>query len=85
MMSLNIKNQEAYQLARELTELTGETLTRAVTEALRERLTRLKKHQQKATAAELLDIGRRCASRFDVLMSSLDHDEWLYDEYGLPK
>ncbi len=86
-MSLNIKNQEAYQLASELAELTGETLTRAVTEALRERLARLKKHRQKASAAELLDIGRRCAARFDVnvSVSSLEHGEWLYDEHGLPK
>ena len=84
-MSLNIKNQEAYGLARELAELTGETLTKAVTEALRERLARLKAHQHKATVAELLEIGRRCATRFDVPMSSLDHGDWLYDEHGLPK
>ncbi|ETW92384.1 MAG: hypothetical protein ETSY1_43895 [Candidatus Entotheonella factor] len=84
-MKLDIKNQEASQLARELAELTGETLTRAVTEALRERLTHLKKRQQKATATELLDIGRRCTARFRASMSSLDHGEWLYGEHGLPK
>jgi antitoxin VapB len=84
-MSLNIKNQEAYRLASELAELTGETLTKAVTEALRERLERLKKHRQKATAEELLEIGRRCAARFTKPVSSLDHGDWLYDEHGLPK
>ena len=84
-MSLNIKNQEAYQLASELAELTGETLTKAVTEALRERLVRLKKQQHKATAAELLAIGRQCAARFNRPMTSLDHGDWLYDERGLPK
>jgi antitoxin VapB len=36
-MSLNIKNPEAYRLAQELAELTGESMTTAVTEALRER------------------------------------------------
>jgi antitoxin VapB len=33
---LNIKNDEAYELATELAQLTGETLTHAVTQALRE-------------------------------------------------
>jgi antitoxin VapB len=37
-MSLNIKNPEAHRLARELAEVTGGTLTEAVTEALRDRL-----------------------------------------------
>ena len=39
-MSLNIKNEETHQLARELVALTGETMTGAVTVALRERLER---------------------------------------------
>ena len=40
-MSLNIKNPEAHALAARLAEKTGETLTEAVTTALRERLARL--------------------------------------------
>lgn len=39
-MSLNIKNEEAAELTRELAEMTGETVTAAVTEALREQLGR---------------------------------------------
>ena len=39
-MSLNIKNEETYRLAHELAELTGESVTTAVTEAVRERLER---------------------------------------------
>ena len=39
-MSLNIKNEETCRLARELAELTGETITGAITVALRERLER---------------------------------------------
>ena len=34
-MTLNIKDPEAHELARKLAERTGETMTRAVTEALR--------------------------------------------------
>lgn len=41
-MRLNIKNEEADRLARELAALTGQTITAAVTEAVRERLTRVK-------------------------------------------
>ena len=39
-MSLNINNEETCRLARELAELTGETITGAITVALRERLER---------------------------------------------
>ena len=40
-MSLNIKKPEAHALAERLAKLTGETLTEAVTTALRERLARI--------------------------------------------
>jgi antitoxin VapB len=36
-MALSIKTDEADRLARKLARLTGETMTQAVTEALRER------------------------------------------------
>lgn len=39
-MALSIKTDEADRLARELSRLTGETMTQAVTVALRERLER---------------------------------------------
>jgi antitoxin VapB len=84
-MSLNIKNAETCQLATELADLTGETLTKAITEALRERLERLRKQRRKATATELLEIGRRCAAHVKKPVSSLDHGDFLYDEHGLPK
>jgi antitoxin VapB len=84
-VSLNIKNEETYQLATALAELTGETLTKAVTEALRERLERLRKQQRKAAATELLEIGRRCAAHIKQPVSSLEHGDFLYDERGLPR
>lgn len=40
-MSMNIENEETHRLARELAALTGESVTAAVTEALRERLERI--------------------------------------------
>jgi antitoxin VapB len=44
-MALSIKSEEADRLARELSRLTGETMTDAVTQALRERLEKLRRQQ----------------------------------------
>lgn len=83
-MSLNIKDPEAHQLAQDLAAATGETMTRAVTEALRERLERVRRQRHSAAlAAELLDIGRRCARSLKA--RPVDHATLLYDERGLPK
>jgi antitoxin VapB len=83
-MSLNIKDPEAHRLARKLAEQTGETMTRAVTEALRERLARLSRDRRpETTADDLLAIGRRCAATLKG--KPVDHGALLYDERGLPK
>jgi len=83
-VTLNIKDPEAHKLARELAERTGETMTRAVIEALRERLARLTRAQKpEATADDLLAIGRRCAATLKG--KPVDHGSLLYDERGLPK
>lgn len=83
-MTLNIKDPEAHKLARELAEQTGETMTRAVTEALRERLARVSRARRAdSMAKDLLAIGRRCAA--NVKGSPVDHATLLYDEHGLPK
>jgi antitoxin VapB len=61
-MSLNIKDREAHELAQALARETGETMTRAVTEALRERLQRVRRQRRpETTVKELLALGRRCA------------------------
>ncbi len=85
-MSLNIKNDEACQLASELARLTGETMTGAVTVALRERLEREKRHRgADALARELHAIGQRCASLLRPGPSAIEHGDLLYNEQGLPK
>jgi antitoxin VapB len=87
-MQLNIKSDEAYQLAAKLAELTGESLTTAVTEALRQRVDAEEKTRSiEIRKQEIRDIA--AAIRADLReagqpLSSLDHD-WLYDdETGLP-
>jgi len=56
-MALNIKDPEALNLARQLAEQTGETITRAVTEALRERLARYAQDTRNARTPALQYIG----------------------------
>ena len=83
-MSLNIKDPETHKLAQALAKETGETMTRAVTEALRERLERVRRRQQpEARVDELLAIGRRCAKALKG--NPVDHDELLYDARGIPR
>jgi antitoxin VapB len=81
--SLNIKDPEAHRLAEAIIRETGETITRAVTEALRERYDRLQSRRRKASAKELLAIAQRASAH--IKKPHLDHAELLYDEHGLPR
>jgi antitoxin VapB len=83
-MTLNIKDPEAHKLARTLAEITGESMTLAVTVSLRERLDRVKKSRKSdSRAAQLLAIGRDFASGLQG--ANIDHADLLYDDQGLPK
>lgn len=82
---MNIKNKDAYRLTKELAKLTGESLTTAVTQAVRERLTRMRAAHGVDRAERLLAIGRDCATHLKSPFRSIDHGQMLYDERGLPK
>ncbi len=85
-MSINIKNPETCRLARQLAGLTGETMTRAMTVALRERLIReTRTRSAERLARELEDIGKRCGSLLGPGPSAVEHGDFLYDDRGLPK
>ena len=85
-MSINIKNEETCQLAIELAQLTGETMTGAITVALKERLEREKSERSaEARVQRLLAIGKRCAGMLGDGPSAVEHGDFLYDERGLPK
>lgn len=87
-MQLNIKNDEAYRLAKQIAERTGESLTEAVTKALRDRLEREQGFTSEPAAREhRLRRLRDIAARFDRLpvLDDREPDEILgYDEDGLP-
>jgi len=84
-MGLNIKNSETYRLARELAELTGESVTTAVTEAVRERLERERRTRSEGLASRLLAIGKDCAAHLNEPFRSVEHGDLLYDERGMPR
>lgn len=82
-MSLNIKDPEAQHLAQAIAPATGQSLTRVVTEALRERLDSLERQDAKPSVDELLTIAGRAAAHERAPYA--DHADLLYDENGLPK
>ncbi|HEX3885507.1 MAG TPA: type II toxin-antitoxin system VapB family antitoxin [Stellaceae bacterium] len=84
-MTLNIKSDEAHRLARKLADATGESKTAAVTEAMRERLARLKRGSRESRVGRILAIGRGCAAHLGEETRTLDHGEFLYNEQGLPR
>lgn len=84
-MGINIKNVETQRLIRELTAVTQETMTVAVTEAVRERLERLHRARRSGLADRLMEIGRDCASHLNEPFRSIEHGDLLYDERGLPR
>ena len=85
-MSLNIKNEETCELARELATLTGESMTGAITVAIRERLER-ERHERSAEIRirRLRAIRKRCARLLKAGgPSAIEHGDYLYGEDGLP-
>jgi antitoxin VapB len=83
-MQLNIKDVETHKLARSLAKETGESMTVAVKEALRERLQRVRSDRQKQRRMDaLIELGRQGAKMFPGPHE--DHAKLLYDENGLPK
>ncbi|WP_373487581.1 type II toxin-antitoxin system VapB family antitoxin [Blastomonas sp.] len=79
---MNIKSEEAYQLASKIAKAEGISLTQAVVEALRMREREISQEVRFAKAMELCRDARALMSPETL---ALDIDDYLYDEYGLPK
>jgi antitoxin VapB len=83
-MALNIESAEAHELARKLASVTGQSLTEAVTEAIRYRLSLL----EPAGQGDLLDAEVAGIQAFVASLPDRDSrspDEILgYDARGLP-
>ena len=84
-MGLNIKNDETYRLVQKLAKRTGETMTTAITIAVRERLDRVLRSRDQSLATRLIAIGKDCAAHLEEPYRTIDHGNLLYDERGLPR
>ena len=84
-MPISIKSPEADRLARQLAAATGETITVAVTIAMRERLAReeRKRESKRLLLADIMAIADHCAS-LPVLDTRTEDEIMGWDENGLP-
>ncbi len=69
-MAFRIKNPEAERLAPRLAEVTGESLTDAVTKSLKERLGGVGRRRGRCLADELDEIAKRCARVADSRLAA---------------
>ena len=79
-MVLSIKSATADQLARELADLTGESITEAVVESLRARLDAERRRQRDRRLDDIIERFQR----LPVLDSRQAEDIIGYDGHGLP-
>jgi antitoxin VapB len=85
-MALSIRNPQTEKLARQVSHLTGETLTDAIGKSLAERLERLKRDRNRSHNAVRKEIDE-ILDRVHALpvLDDRTEDEILgYDENGLP-
>jgi len=85
---MNIKNEEAHALARRLASLTGESVTAAVTTALRERLDRVtagtREDEVQQRKERILELARVIRDESGP-QPWINHGELLYGPDGLPR
>jgi len=83
---LNIKDSETHALASELAQLTNETMSQAVKQALKDKLARTKAGQSnnKLLAERVLELAREIASN-PVLDARTPEEIIGYDEHGIPR
>jgi hypothetical protein len=81
-VQLNIKSEEAYDLASKIAEAEGVSLTQAVIEALRMREREVSKE---ARLAKVMELCRESRALMSPALLAMDIDDFLYDENGLPK
>jgi antitoxin VapB len=87
MPTLNIKNERVYELARELSAATGESMTGAIEKALVERLERVRRRESMSVEDRRREI-EGIIDRMAPLLGDLPEDPtaFLYDEEtGLPR
>jgi antitoxin VapB len=84
-MALSIKDPETERLARNLAQLTGESITTATRRAIEERLRRVGGRSRRAALLEEMVEIRRRWSAMPVLDDRTPETILGYDEQGLPR
>ena len=82
IMGMNIKNEEAHRLAAQVASIYDESLTEAVTVALRERLSRAQADDRLET---LRTLAHEISMRMPKGMTRDSVDSMLYNKSGLPR
>jgi hypothetical protein len=82
MRNLNIKSDQAHDIAQFIATRTGKTLTAVVTDALIKEKRALTKDE---IIAKWTKIGAENRQRLDPAFLEWDYDADMYDEWGLPK
>lgn len=87
-MPLNIKDETVHAKAKRLAELTGTSITGAVSDAIDRRLQdieTMRGGERSRRYEALRAISRACAQHVPPGVTSTDHAELFYDEDGLPR
>ncbi|MCM3661419.1 type II toxin-antitoxin system VapB family antitoxin [Georgenia satyanarayanai] len=87
-MGLNIKNERTHALVRQLAQLTGQSQTSAVEDAVRRRIEELSRTDEEVEAK--VDRIMQIAAEFSADLTAEDRaalwsgDDYFYDDLGLP-
>ena len=87
-MALNIKNEQTHQLVKRLAQLTEQSQTRAVEDAVRRRLLELERerglpdHQWSKVEAVIGRAHQHLTSEQKAALANAEDE--IYDEHGLP-
>ncbi|MHB1074003.1 MAG: type II toxin-antitoxin system VapB family antitoxin [Gemmatimonadaceae bacterium] len=84
-MALNLKNPDVEQLARDLAQETGESLTEAVRRALAERLEAVRRRRTQAAVYSRVEAIQSFVRELPLLDTRRDEEILGYDEHGLPR
>jgi antitoxin VapB len=85
MVSLNIKNEETVRLVRELSRRTGQSMTGAITLAVRAQLEQERPNPKAGLADWLMQLSRETSALINDGRTSKElMDELFHPETGLP-
>ena len=87
-MGLNIKNEATHDLVRQLAELTGQSQTSAVEDAVRRRIAELEQQQaadEQERRRRIRALIRRAQLLPDTGRTTAEIMDELYDETGMPR